>query len=73
MKHYVETITQTLESITCDRCNVTHTDTFELQEFLSWTNHCGYGSTYYEDGYVITIDLCQKCVYETLGTWMKVR
>lgn len=59
-----------LSSIKCDVCLHEYDDIFEIQEFLSWENHCGYGSVF-GDGEIITIDICQKCQKEMLGNFIK--
>jgi len=66
--------------IICDKCGFTidylsedlsNDDTLEAQEFLHWSNPCGYGSVF-GDGAVIEIDLCQRCVKELLGEFIRV-
>ena len=59
--------------IECDRCSRKDYDTIEIQEYLSWKNHVGYGGVPYHDGDTIEIDLCQYCVKEVLGGWMRTR
>lgn len=57
-------------AIECDRCKTMHDDIIEIQEFLSWSDTCGYGSKTFGDGTHISIDLCQYCVREVLGEWI---
>lgn len=79
--------TKVVESVvakTCDRCGFRADNehgVFELQEFMSWRDTCGYGNLWkpewgpekpYGDGDYIAIDLCQRCVYEVLGRWIRV-
>ena len=58
-------------AIKCDRCGNTHEDPMEMQEFLSWSDTCGYGNKTYGDMTRISIDLCQYCVKDTLGEWIR--
>lgn len=60
-------------AMTCDRCGTRHDDVMETQEFLSWWNSCGYANTTYGDLSHIQIDLCQYCVREVLGPWIRHR
>jgi hypothetical protein len=59
---------------TCDRCGMTakyEDDTIlEAQEFLHWNHVGGYGSVF-GDGDVLELDLCQKCVEELLGDFIR--
>lgn len=59
-----------LHSITCDICEKEYIDTFEMQEFLSWKNSCGYSSVF-GDGEIISIDICQHCQKAFLGKFFK--
>lgn len=60
-----------LESITCSICKVIYDDCLELQEFLSFYNHCGYGSLF-GDGNTINIDICQHCLKEKFGKYVEL-
>lgn len=57
--------------IECDRCGRKDHDIIEVQEYLSWKNVVGYGGVPYLDGDTIEIDLCQYCVKEVLGEWIR--
>lgn len=57
----------------CDCCKRRDTDQFEIQEYLSWINVVGYGGAVYDDGDTVSIDLCQYCVKDKLGEWVRVR
>lgn len=62
-------------ALTCDRCAATFetsgSDRMEVQEFLRWRNTGGYASVF-GDGASMAVDLCQHCVKEVLGPWIKV-
>jgi len=78
MKYYKEetTTVRILESVECDCChkvyftNDTH-DQFEIQEFLSYYEMGGYGSIF-GDGNIIQLDLCQECIKDVLGKYLKI-
>lgn len=60
--------------LVCDRCGRDGEDDpngFERQEFLSHHDRAGYGSIF-GDLNQVDIDLCQHCVKEVLGEWLKV-
>lgn len=67
----VQTTVQELESATCDRCKKVYDDIMELQEFLHYENDAGYGSIL-GDGNKLRMDLCQYCVKEVLGPFIRV-
>lgn len=73
MKTYKEvpSTRQELISITCDRCKKEYDDIMEMQEFLHYTNDAGYGSIM-GDGNRLRSDLCQYCVSEVLGPYIRV-
>ena len=58
-------------AISCDRCETTHDDPMEIQEFMCWSDTCGYGNKTFGDMKKISIDLCQYCVKEVLGQWIQ--
>lgn len=60
-----------IKSITCDCCGKVYNDIFEMQEFLSWDNLGGYGNFTYGDMTEYSLDLCQYCVKEVLGKFIK--
>lgn len=62
-----------VKRLVCDRCTreAGHED-LEFAEFLSFANRGGYGSVF-GDGSEIEIDLCQHCLKEVLGSWIKTR
>lgn len=72
MKHPKEQSVWVLAGITCDRCKTRHDDILETQEFLCWEDTAGYGNTVFGDMNAVAIDLCQYCVKEVLGQWVRV-
>jgi len=60
-----------IEAIICDCCGVEYDDPMELQEFLSHSDRGGYGSVF-GDGYLIEIDMCQRCIKNILGPYVRV-
>ena len=72
MKNYKE-INRTnkeLVSITCDRCHKTQDDVMELQEWLRLDFVGGYNSLF-GDGERYQLDLCQKCMNELFGVYLR--
>jgi hypothetical protein len=61
-----------VSAITCDRCRKTYDDVLERQEFLCWADTGGYGNIVFGDMSRVEIDLCQYCVIEVLGQWVRV-
>jgi len=63
-----------ITSVICDRCKVLvpADDIWEFQEFMLHTYHAGYGNTVFSDGDELEIDLCQHCVKEVLGPYMRL-
>lgn len=63
-----------IQSLICDRCSrrAERDDVdCELHEFTSIHYRAGYGSIF-GDGSDIELDLCQHCVKDTLGAWIRV-
>ena len=62
-----------VNQIVCDRCGreTTRGET-EFHEMTSIGFKAGYGSIF-GDGNHVEIDLCQHCLRETLGAWLRVR
>jgi len=60
----------------CDRCGRVAKDTvediIEWQEFISIYIEGGYGSIF-GDGNISTCDLCQHCVGELFGGYLRLR
>ncbi len=62
----------TIAEVVCDRCGaVMPADTAEFNESLSIDQRCGHGSVF-GDGKQLRLDLCQTCVEEVLGPWLRV-
>nr|CBA28254.1 hypothetical protein Csp_A06350 [Curvibacter putative symbiont of Hydra magnipapillata] len=58
----------------CDRCGrQAERDDMdcEFHEFMSIQNRAGYGSIF-GDGNRVDVDLCQHCVKDTLGAWIRI-
>lgn len=62
-----------LKSVTCDVCKKEYDreDYMEVQEFSHIKLHCGYGSIF-GDGDVVRLDICQHCLKEKLGTYLRI-
>jgi hypothetical protein len=63
-----------IKQLVCDRCGreAELDDTYcEFHEFSSIAYKAGYGSVF-GDGNKVEIDLCQHCIKETLGSWLRV-
>ncbi len=82
MKYYKEyhTTGRSIETIECDICGFSvdpyalpseDDNVFEAQEFRSIRGNCGYGSVFGARN-IIEIDLCQHCLKDKLGTWIRV-
>lgn len=55
----------------CDCCGeISNVDDAEFNEFLSIDRVCGYASVF-GDGEHIAVDLCQRCVKNILGEWIR--
>lgn len=69
-----KTVTLTETFVTCDRCGremVPNDRDSEHQERISVRFRAGYGSVF-GDGSLVALDLCQHCVKEVLGEWLRV-
>lgn len=74
MLEYQDKVIQEAVACTCDRCHRRVTadgNDFEWQERLSVAFQGGYGSIF-GDGATVSVDLCQQCVRETLGAWLRI-
>ncbi len=60
-----------LDTVQCDRCKKVYGDIMEIQEFLLYANDAGYGSIM-GDGNRLRADICQHCVKELLGPFIRV-
>lgn len=73
MKLYL-TETKQVERITawiCDKCQERYDDPFEMQEFHHIDFVGGYGSVF-GDGNQVLCDLCQDCLKELLGPFLRI-
>ncbi|UUZ71229.1 hypothetical protein LP415_19165 [Polaromonas sp. P1(28)-8] len=62
-----------VEQIRCDRCDKeVHRREFGFEQMTSIGFDAGYGSIF-GDGSRVEVDLCETCLRETLGTWLRVR
>ena len=66
---------EVIDSTTCDKCGLAACHSGEgvldAQEFMHWRRIGGYGSVF-GDGSVLELDLCQGCVQELLGEYIRV-
>lgn len=63
-----------VKELVCDRCNreAVRDDTEgEFHEFVSIEARAGYGSIF-GDGNQVALDLCQHCIKDTLGSWIRI-
>lgn len=62
-----------VKQLRCDRCGRLAEDgESEFHEFTSIAYNAGYGSIL-GDGNQVEIDLCQQCLKETLGKWLRIK
>lgn len=62
-----------VRQLRCDRCDrLAEEGESEFFEFTSIEHSAGYGAVL-GDGNLVEIDLCQYCLKETLGPWLRVR
>lgn len=64
-----------LKRVCCDRCgrasDIDGLD-HEFHEFVSISHTAGYGSIF-GDGTSVEVDLCQYCMREVLGEWLRIK
>jgi hypothetical protein len=76
MKKFIKEKIEVLitESITCDVCKQTfeQKDVVNFQEMLSISFTGGFGSIF-GDGAQVSCDICQKCLNNKLGDYIKVK
>ena len=58
-------------SILCDCCKKEYTDAMEVQEFLCFYTTGGFLSVFGDEA-LIELDLCQYCVAELLGKYIRI-
>ena len=73
MKTFKTVTTQKVISLVCDGCGLEASadDSYEYHEFISVSQHCGYGSIHGDDN-KIEADLCQKCFADKCGDALRV-
>jgi hypothetical protein len=72
MLEYQDKVVQDVAACTCDRCHRRMTpDDPGWHERLSVAFTGGFDSVF-GDGCEVEIDLCQQCVKETLGAWLRI-
>ena len=71
MKKITPATKEIIHSITCDVCGTKYTETWDIQEFLSFKDTGGYGSII-GDGVSWEIDICQGCVKSVLGRYLRI-
>ena len=72
MKHTVPCSAEALAAISCDRCGQTWTaDAINEAELISIDFIGGYDSVF-GDGSQVALDLCRRCLKQTLGQWLRV-
>lgn len=72
MREYQSQPVQVVAACTCDRCQRRLTpDEIEWQERLSIEYVGGFDSVF-GDGNAVSLDLCQHCVREVLGAWLRI-
>jgi antitoxin CcdA len=67
----VPSVRQELVSVTCDICQKEYTDVMDIQEFHQIYFTAGYASVF-GDGSHVECDICQHCLKEKLGEYLKV-
>jgi hypothetical protein len=65
---------QQLAALVCDKCGkrIEADDVMEMQETLTLVIHGGYASVL-GDGSIYDLDLCQGCVSDVLGPYLRLR
>jgi antitoxin CcdA len=72
MKEVVLESVEVGSELSCDRCGLrVGRDDPVFQEFTSIDHLCGYGSIF-GDGSQLRLDLCQGCLKEVVGPWLRL-
>jgi hypothetical protein len=74
MREYQNKLVQEMATCTCDRCGRRMTpdgDPLEWYEKVS-LDWCGGLGSVFGDGAHVSVDLCQQCVRDTLGPWLRI-
>jgi hypothetical protein len=76
MKKIREKIVHEISCYVCDRCgleaSVDDIQSREVEEFVSIERVGGYCSIF-GDGNQISVDICQHCLKDVLGEWLRIR
>ncbi|SDQ22955.1 hypothetical protein SAMN05443245_0475 [Paraburkholderia fungorum] len=74
MLEYQDRVIQEVAACTCDRCQKRMMpDDYDSgwHERVSLSFRGGFGSIF-GDGNEVSVDLCQQCVKDTLGAWLRI-
>jgi hypothetical protein len=66
-----EVSTPVIGKLICSRCEKVAKYEEEFEEWLIYSNHCGYESIF-GDGTIISVELCPQCIKEVLGEYLKL-
>ena len=66
-----EIVRNKVKSFTCSCCKEYYDDILDIQEMMHWKNSCGYNSVF-GDGNSIELVLCETCIKNQVGTYIKV-
>lgn len=69
-KNVLKIIPETV-AIKCDACGKEYSDVLEMQEFLDISSIGSYGSIF-GDGHSVEVDICQHCLKNLLGKYLRV-
>lgn len=74
MREYTKIPLQVLTAVVCNRCKkrIDDTNIAEWQEMFIWENTGGYGSVF-GDCVSYECDLCQHCLKEVLGPYLRLK
>jgi hypothetical protein len=75
MKKIRKKMVQEISGYVCDRCGreaaADNTNELEAEEFVSIERVGGYSSIF-GDGNLISVDICQHCLKDVLGEWLRI-
>ncbi|WP_250532726.1 hypothetical protein [Caballeronia sp. AZ10_KS36] len=74
MLEYQDKVVHEVAACTCDRCQKRMTrDDYDSgwHEHVSLSFRGGFGSIF-GDGNEVSVDLCQQCLKDTLGAWLRI-
>ncbi len=71
-KQFREKVVPEISGYVCDRCGrEAEAQGEEAEEFVSFERVSGYGSIF-GDGNRIAVDICQYCLKDVLGEWLRI-